>query len=78
MYYAQFFTAQAEHPIKLVEACGDQAVIILDGRRTIKSMHDTARDWCIRRRYDAYQIRKAEALNRPLQKKSNVVKPQGF
>ena len=41
MHYAQFFTTGICHidgkPGRIIEACGDRGVIILDGRETLEN-----------------------------------------
>ena len=50
---------------KLVEACGDRAIVIIDGRYRISRCHEEAREMNGFRRphYDAYQILEGKALN---------------
>lgn len=64
MYYAQFFGSSALDPTKLVEACGDRAVIILDGRENENKLVETARLECKKRGYSAWQLKKGETFTR--------------
>lgn len=63
MYYAQFWQKPAISE-KLVEACGDRGVIILDGRQCMGVMKDLALYSCRKRGYLAYQLRKGETFTR--------------
>ena len=51
---------------KLVEACGDRSVVIIDGRYRISRCHEDAIELNGKRRpnYDAYQIWEGESLLR--------------
>ena len=40
MLYAQFYQRSATNPANIIEACGDRAVIILDGRQN-PTVHET-------------------------------------
>lgn len=55
-YYAQFFHRSAIDQNKIIEACGDRAVIILDGRCSREWMGQTAAEECKKRGYVAWQI----------------------
>ena len=63
MYYAQFWQKSAISE-KLVEACGDRAVIILDGRQCMGVMKDLSLYWGRKRGYLAYQIHRGESFTR--------------
>lgn len=45
---------------ELIPACGDRAVIILDGRVRSDTHHAIAEEECRKRGYKAYQIHKSE------------------
>ena len=73
MYFATFFRPSATDPTRLVEACGDRAVIILDGRCQSEH-HPVAAKTCQERRYAAYQIHKGDSLLRTSHS-SEVISP---
>jgi len=62
-YYAQFFIRSAIDNSRIVEACGDRAVIILDGRITKKLMGEIAAAECEKRGYVAWQIHQGTFIN---------------
>ena len=64
MRYAQFFQKSATTPYRLIEACGDRAVVILDGRELTRSHHAIAREECEKRGYLAYQLFKGDGFVR--------------
>lgn len=58
MHFATFYH-RAVYPAgtdKLTEACGDRAVIILDGRSTHATRTAIAREECAKRGYLAFQL----------------------
>ena len=55
-YFAQFFQHSALDKNKIIEACGDRSVIVLDGRISKETMREIAAEECRRRRYVAWQI----------------------
>ena len=57
MYYVQYFTADNS---RLIEACVDRGVVILDGRNSLTTMIEDAKFFNANRRprYAAFQIRK--------------------
>lgn len=55
-YYAQFFGLSAIDKSKIIEACGDRAVIILDGRCNRQWMLETAARECKKRGFVAWQL----------------------
>lgn len=62
--YAQFFICIASTdphiaPIPF-EACGERSIIILDGRTKRVDMLRTAKEECIKRKYEAFQLRRGE------------------
>jgi hypothetical protein len=59
-YYAQFFIRSAIDNNKIVEGCGDRAVIILDGRITKKLMGETSATECKKRGFVAWQIHQGD------------------
>lgn len=65
MYYIQYYERGAVTG-NLIEACGDRAVILLDGRETLETHKDIARTMNgeNRPKYAAYQIRKGESFIR--------------
>ena len=58
MIYAQFFQSSAIDSTKLIEACGDRSVIILDGRVCGTTHRSWAREECASRGYQAWQLMK--------------------
>jgi hypothetical protein len=60
MKYVQFFQKSATTPHRLIEACGDRAVVILDGRESGQSHSSIAREECEKRGYLAYQLFKGD------------------
>ncbi len=61
MYFAQFYSRDLLND--LVEALGDRQVLILDGRKRRESMHDAAKVWAKKHRYEAYQLRKGDRFD---------------
>lgn len=57
--YAQFY-GFAVNSDKLIEACGDRSVIILDGRTRRVDMMRVAKEECTKRKYEAFQLRRGE------------------
>ena len=64
MHYVQFYQKSATTPHRLVPACGDRAVVILDGREAPYSKSAFARSECLCRGYLAYQLFKGATLTR--------------
>lgn len=58
--YAQFYQYGVMTG-KLCEACGDRAVIILDGRETNESHNRIAREECVKRGYVGYKVLPADS-----------------
>lgn len=65
MYYVQYFE-KGMVTGKLIEACGDRAVFILDGRNNLKTMINDAIRFNGYRRpvYKAFQIFKGQSFTR--------------
>jgi hypothetical protein len=59
-YYAQFFIRSAIDNNRIVEGCGDRAVIILDGRITKKLMGEISAQECKKRGFVAWQIHQGD------------------
>ena len=59
-YFAQFFTRSAIDSNRIIEACGDRSVIILDGRCSKQWMGETASAECAKRGFVAWQIHKGD------------------
>jgi hypothetical protein len=55
-YFAQFFIRSAIDNNRIVEGCGDRAVIILDGRISKKLMGEIAAQECEKRGFVAWQV----------------------
>lgn len=64
MYFASFYQPSAIDPNQLIEACGDRAVIILDGREHAATHHQISAIECRKRGYKAYQLHKGESFTR--------------
>lgn len=64
MYFATFYQPSAIEPAKLVEACGDRAVVILDGRQHASTHHAIAAQECRARGYRAYQLHTGATFTR--------------
>ena len=68
MYYAQFYQYNLNG--ELAEACGSDSVFILDGRKSILSMHKAANDRAIalnkslNKGFAGYMIRRGETFTR--------------
>ena len=63
MLYAQFFQNSANSD-EIVEACGSDGNIILDGRHSSSTNGEIAAHWCAKRGYLAWQIFKGETFTR--------------
>lgn len=61
MIYAQFYQ-RGVITNELIEACGDRAVVILDGRRSRQWMGETAAEECARRGYAAWRIFRGDSF----------------
>lgn len=59
MVFAQFYTNDVTGT--LTEACGDRAVMRLDGRMSKQHWHDVAAETARRRGYLAYMLCKGES-----------------
>jgi hypothetical protein len=59
-YFAQFFIRSAIDNDKIIEGCGDRAVIILDGRITKKLMGEISAHECQKRGFVAWQIHEGD------------------
>lgn len=63
MYFAQFYQ-KAVTSDEIIEACGDRAVIVLDGRINYRNMGEVAEAVCKHRGYVAWKIFRGEAFTR--------------
>jgi hypothetical protein len=63
MLYAQFYQ-RGVLTGNLIEACGDRAVIVLDGRVASSTLGAIAASECERRDFVAWQIFKGESFTR--------------
>lgn len=61
MIYAQFYQKSAISD-EIIEACSDRAVIILDGRQTIFTHRQIAKEECIKRKYIGFAIFKGNSF----------------
>lgn len=62
MIFAQFY--QKGTTGKLIEACGDRAVIILDGRRSQHYNMAVAAETCAKRKYIGYALFRGDSFTR--------------
>ena len=64
MLYVQYFDRTADG--RLIEACGDRAVFILDGRQNADTHHADAKRNNGRRRpkYDGYRLMRGDTFTR--------------
>lgn len=62
MIYAQFYRTDLQG--QLAEGCGDRAVIILDGRRSLRFNLDLAAATALERGFEAYRLFKGETFTR--------------
>ena len=63
MIYVQFYQKSAISD-DLIEACGDRAVVILDGRQSRKTHQTIAFEECTKRGYLAWALYQGEAFTR--------------
>jgi hypothetical protein len=66
--FAQFWqmsVAWGDNPSKPIEACGDRAVIILDGRNSSDAWHAIAANEAKKRGYIGYTIHKGDRFEAP-------------
>ena len=64
MHFATFYQPSAIDRKELVEACGDRAVIVLDGRNNRPDHHRIAIATCKGRGYSAYQLHAGKSFTR--------------
>lgn len=62
MVYVQFYQKSAINEDKIIEACGDRSVIILDGRNTSFTHHSIGEAECRKRGFVAWQVFKGDSL----------------
>ena len=63
MTFVEFYHRSATSE-ELIPACGDRAVVILDGRSNPGTHHRIAADECTKRGYLAYRICRGETFSR--------------
>ena len=63
MYFAEFYIESAISD-RLIPACGDRSVYILDGRNTRDTQKKDAKKWARRHGFLAYRICKGESFTR--------------
>lgn len=66
MIYGQFYQKSVIDPTKIIEACGDRAVIILDGRGTLESNIAFIREECAKRGYVGYSLYRGDTFTRSM------------
>ena len=64
MYYSDFYTTSALDDKKLISACGDRSVLILDGRETLTSQIKHSIEWAKKHNYVAFTINKGASFTR--------------
>lgn len=64
MIFAQFFNRNVMDETKIIEGCGDRAVVIIDARLKPESIGQIAAQECEKRGYVAWQIFKGETFTR--------------
>ena len=69
MYFAKFFTHAVpnywnNYETYKIEACGDRAVVVMDGRESMPKMVESMEDWARKHNFSAFQLRKGETINR--------------
>lgn len=64
MIFVQFFIKSAIDSSQIVEACGDRAVVILDGRVRQDTRDSIAHEVGTQRKYVAYRMYKGETFTR--------------
>lgn len=75
MLFAQFWQPSAIDQTKIVEACGDRAVIILDARFNQKANMQLSESECAKRGYTAYQWHKGDSFTRSTPQGPVIVLP---
>jgi len=68
MYFIQFYTRAVPtihngYSERLIEACGDRAVIIVDGRESSESHQRIAYDECKKRGFSAYSVKRGRTFD---------------
>lgn len=51
---------------KPIEACGDRAVLRLDGRLSGDRFHTIAADWARKHKFVGYSLQRGESIARPM------------
>jgi hypothetical protein len=71
MIYAQFYHDSTgwngidfSGPVKLIPACGDRSVVILDGRQNMATHRDIALAECRKRGYKGFTLCRGESFTR--------------
>ncbi len=64
MHFACFYQKSAIAPFEPVEACGDRAVIVLDGRSRPQTHVEIARKVCLKRGYIGFTLHMGETFMR--------------
>ena len=67
MRFAQFYqmsVALKGKPSQPIEACGDRAVVLLDGRNSVAVSAAFAKRECQKRKYIGFSIHEGESFNR--------------
>ena len=60
MYFVEFYNSLADEN----SACGDRAVLILDGRESLFNHRKHAKDWAHKHGFKAYEIRRGDSFTR--------------
>ncbi len=64
MMYVQFYQKSAIDEDKIIEACGDRSVIILDGRNTRFTHNSISEAECKKRGYIAWRLFSGDSFSR--------------
>ena len=74
--YAEFYRNKGDE----YAACGDRAVLKLDGRERVASWHSYARAWAIKHNWGAYRLIHGDSLLRamPLTRQYGLDEPYGY
>lgn len=63
MIYAEFWHPAANDPDRLIPACGDRAVVVIDARLRMGSIVRIAREECRKRGYQGYSLHRGRGFS---------------
>jgi len=81
MYFAEFYHLSTGYPDgnkKLIPACGDRSVIILDGREKRESQKAVCMTWADKHGYKGFRIYKGDSFTRGLQPLTDLIAPKVY